>query len=317
MEKRFFLLLVMVLVAAYGVQGAEKVRLATGVKIAASYNLPILAAQQQGAWKKEGLDVEWVSFRSGAEFHRGLSAGSIEIGFTTAFTALQAAARGVPVVIVSSVIPTDDFALWVLAGSRLTKPADLRGGRIGITRFRSATDAYARLVSRSLGMEKEVKIISTGGLAEAIAGLKVGAVDTMITTWDVMGILRFKGEVRQFVSIREHLPKDWENHILDASKSFVATRAEVGRRVIKGVLEAIKFLRENPSWAAEAAKAELRYPEGAAQILVREYLGLFTTDGRLNPRGLENVRKFLTDFGIISEREAPALKDFYTDQLTG
>jgi ABC-type nitrate/sulfonate/bicarbonate transport system substrate-binding protein len=104
-RKLFWLALVGLLVFGYiGLQpggsvslAAEKLRFATAVKLYAPYYLPVLAAQGQGYWKQQGLDVEWVAFRGGTPMNKAVAAGEIKIGLTNASSQFAAAARGVPV----------------------------------------------------------------------------------------------------------------------------------------------------------------------------------------------------------------------------
>src|SRR3989337_3711514 len=55
---------------------------------------------------------------------------------------------------------------------------ELRGGRVGITRFGSATDLLSRMALRefNLSPDRDVAIIQLGGIPEIAAGLKTKVV---------------------------------------------------------------------------------------------------------------------------------------------
>ena len=74
---------------------AQKLKFATSVKIYAVFYLPVLAAEKEALWQKNGLEVEWVSTKGGGAMMRAMAAGALNIGLTGAVTAIKAAAAGV------------------------------------------------------------------------------------------------------------------------------------------------------------------------------------------------------------------------------
>ncbi|MEE8450173.1 MAG: hypothetical protein V3S39_11125, partial [Thermodesulfobacteriota bacterium] len=59
---------------------AEKLKYSVSFREGVSQTLPVQTAIEQGFWKKLGLDVEFVSFRSGSEMLRAVAAGHLYIG---------------------------------------------------------------------------------------------------------------------------------------------------------------------------------------------------------------------------------------------
>ena len=60
--------------------------------------------------------------------------------------------------------------------------ADLKGKKIGVTRFGSATDISARIAleRNSLVPGKDVTLLQLGGIGEILAGLRGGSIDAGI-----------------------------------------------------------------------------------------------------------------------------------------
>src|SRR3972149_1156428 len=81
--------------------GVEKLKFGTSIRTYPPYYLPVMAAEEKGFWKENGLEVEWTPFRGGGPFMQALAAGALKIGYTAAATAFQAGAGGVAVVIPS------------------------------------------------------------------------------------------------------------------------------------------------------------------------------------------------------------------------
>src|SRR3990170_4197668 len=181
MKRKLVLFCAMALVF-YGlpVQAAEKLKFGTAVKESAEYYLRVLAAEEKKLWEKNGLQAEWVPFKGAGEMFRSVAAGAIFTGFAATSSIVEAQVRGVPAVIVSDVVPYDPFVIWVRTDSRFKEPRDYKGARVGVARFGGAQHLYGQLIAKSLGVEKEVKFVSIGGIPEGWAAMKTGIIDAMV-----------------------------------------------------------------------------------------------------------------------------------------
>ena len=68
MGNRFLsLILVVPLLLSINSRGmaAYKLRLGTALKVGVYYNLVVMAGEEKGFWKQNGLEVEWIPFRHG------------------------------------------------------------------------------------------------------------------------------------------------------------------------------------------------------------------------------------------------------------
>src|SRR3990172_5891615 len=97
----FWRVLLLVLLVSFALlakegQAAEKLNLGTSIKFTPAYYLPILAAEDKGFFKEQGLEVEWVPFTSGPPMHNAIVAGSIMIAPDTATGHLPAMTPGLP-----------------------------------------------------------------------------------------------------------------------------------------------------------------------------------------------------------------------------
>lgn len=113
----------------------EHIKYGTAVKLSPVYDLPVLAAQEQGIFKKHGLDVEWVPARNGPVFIRDIAASAVQIGSSTGVTDIPVIDRGAPAVIVANLQACEGFAIWVATGGRFKTIQDLKGAKIGVSRL--------------------------------------------------------------------------------------------------------------------------------------------------------------------------------------
>ncbi|MEE8448280.1 MAG: ABC transporter substrate-binding protein [Thermodesulfobacteriota bacterium] len=295
--------------------GLEKMKVGSSVKLSPMYNLPFATAEEQGFWKQNGLDAELVTFKGGAKLYQGIVAGAVNMGMSMAASELQARASGVPVIIVFNLNDSETFAFWVRSDSRRKKPKDVKGAKIGVMRLAGSAHAYGRMVVKELGLQKEVKFISAGGIRSSIALLRAGKTDIAVHPYHQLVKLLLKGDVRRLLKVDDYRPSKWTSYIITANQGFVKKSPDIARRVVKAMLQASKFIRGNRGWTSAKLKQMFGFSDKAAG-LVYEHLQ-FSRDGRISPEGLANLSKFLIDFGIVPADKMPPVDELYTKQFTG
>lgn len=143
------------LVAALPAQAqAPKIRFGV-MKIAALSNAWL--AEQQGLFKKHGVDVELVIIRSGAEGVNALQGGSIDVTLAIPSFALSANERRFDLVLVmqnelASARPPDTGGIVVARESGIAKPADLVGKTVGVNALHAQEAVDAQYVIRKAGV---------------------------------------------------------------------------------------------------------------------------------------------------------------------
>ena len=320
MRGRQFLLGVLVAALEVGAflsraQG-EKISLGTPTRGHALYLLPGMAAEEKGFWKQEGIEAEWVSFRTGRDISQGVVAGSVHAGITPVGAFWLDTSRGLPIVIVADLKAYDDWELWVKADSPFKQANDLKGTKIGVTALGRLTHANAELVARSLGIEKLVKFVSVGGGLEMIAALKSGAVESVVLTIYQMFPLKYKGEVRSLAKMSGFLGKDWDPLILFSTKKLIQSDPNGVRALVRGTIKATSFVIDNPSWSVKKiSEITGLSPEGAAEQFK---MMTYSRDGAIEEKDVnifERVKQFLIEFKQMKKEAAPALADVYSRQF--
>ena len=134
-----------------------------GLSVNDSTFLPIYLAETAGFYKDEGLKVKVLAFRGGSDLTRALVAGSVQVAVAAPTSVLAAINAGEKVKVFYGGFNQAPF-FWYAAPSIKTM-ADVKGKRLGITRFGSSTDALTRfaLVAAKLDPNKDVRIIQGGG----------------------------------------------------------------------------------------------------------------------------------------------------------
>jgi NitT/TauT family transport system substrate-binding protein len=311
--KRLTALLMAAALVAPAAFAQEKIKYGSSVRIAPEYYLPVLAAGERGIFKRNGVEVEWFPSNSGTDMQRALAANAISIGASSAGADIPSMGRGVPVVIIASLQSTDDFAVFVAAKGRIQKVEDLKGARIGVSRFGGLEHAYGQLVARQAKLN--VQFVSTGGMKESMAVLTTGGIDGVTLTQAAMIDLRLKGLVRELVKVEDYRPKPWAAYSIVARRDFVQKEPDTVRRIVRSILEANRYLmsKEGKPWAV----AKIREIAGlSAEGAEFTYSTLaLSPDGRIERQAVANLANFMVEYGLIKKDELPPLDSIVDDRF--
>jgi NitT/TauT family transport system substrate-binding protein len=170
-----FAAVVAALLCGAGAASAETVRIAVGAASVAS--LPTWVAHEGGYFAREGTPAELIYIRGGPQTLSALVSG--EVPFAQVYSGPIVAARltGADTTIVAGLVNQPFFS--VVTKSGINRPEDLRGKKIGITTFGSATDLALRLALKKWGLkaETEVSLLQMRGVPEILPAMASGALD--------------------------------------------------------------------------------------------------------------------------------------------
>ncbi len=311
--KRLLMALVATLVLGLAISGyaAEKIRFSVHIGNNPHYALPILAALDQGLWKKQGLEVEYTGFRSPRAQDDAVVAGSVQMGIIGLAGLTRGISAGVPYAWVADPMTTR-FYVWVRPDGPVQVPGDLKGHSISITRFGADLHYATIAMGKALGIEKEMKIVATGGVPQRLAAMKSGATDGTTSPFCVILPMKIKGDVRQILAIDEYVPKGLFAQGIFARTELLKKNPDLVRKVTKGWLQGAKFIRENREWSVKKMTEKFRYTPEVARLC---YPRLQFTDGKIDLKRIEAVRKFLVGSGIVPKDKMPPIGRIYAGDI--
>jgi ABC-type nitrate/sulfonate/bicarbonate transport system substrate-binding protein len=127
--------------------------------------------------------------------------------------------------------------------------------------------------------------------------------------------LAVAGEVRKVLDMEDYLPKPWMSRVVYSHKDFLAQDPVSVGKMVKAMLQATKFIMKDRAWAIEKMETFSKYPPKAAQLLYPKLI--YSEDGRIELKALENARQFLIDRKVVSPADTPPATQMYTSQFTG
>jgi len=132
-------------------------------------------AKEAGLFPKHGLDVELL-FTGGGRAITSLLGGDTPLITVGGPSVIAARLAGSDAIITAHVFDTILYSLMVQPEIRTL--ADLKGKKVGASRFGSATDFALRYVLKQNGFDpvKDVVIFQIGGQSETLAALRAGSI---------------------------------------------------------------------------------------------------------------------------------------------
>src|SRR5436309_11538959 len=138
----------------------------------------LYVTKKTGAFKRNGLDVDFILFQGGSQALQVLLSGDVKVISGGGGTAAQRARlKGAGNVIVATYTPTMPYSLYV--NSKIQEGRQLKGAKIALSRFGSSSDFAVRFMLSRLGLDpaKNVTLVQIGNQRERLSALLSGSVD--------------------------------------------------------------------------------------------------------------------------------------------
>ncbi|HEX5019216.1 MAG TPA: ABC transporter substrate-binding protein [Candidatus Binatia bacterium] len=207
--------------------------------------LPLWAAQEAGFFKKHDLSVELIQVGSSTRGMAALIAGQVDILAGGGTGGIVAQLQGfTDLAIFGTNVHTWVFSVY--AGPAINDVAQLRGKKLGVTRFGGTMDFAARYFLRQRGLEpgKDVALIQVGAPQDIVTALANGVVDAGVMSVPYVFFARRLG-LRELADLSQGGIR-YAQAALVAKRSFLKNKQDVVARFIKASIEATYFIKNRP-----------------------------------------------------------------------
>ena len=201
-------------------------------------------AKEANFFVKEGLDVEFIFFSSGTDGVQALVAGDVAVMAVGGPSAIRAVLAGAELVCIAELLGTMPYTLF--AAPKIAAPADLRGKRLGISKFGGSSDFAARYMLARLGLDaaKDVTILQLGDHGVRLAALRAGSIDATVFFPPETLIARRLG-LRELADTSS-LGLKYPHEELVVSRSFLREQPDTVRRLLKAVIRGTHYFKTHP-----------------------------------------------------------------------
>jgi NitT/TauT family transport system substrate-binding protein len=174
------------------------IRVAVGGKAFLQY-APLTIAERLGYFKEAGLDVEIIDVGGGARALEALVGESADVTAGAFDHTIQMQAKNQEIVGIVLFGRHPSFALAVRSekASAYRDARDLKGMKVGVTSMGSQTQFMAEYLAIQAGLPpSEISFVNVGGGAGAIAAIRNGAVDAVVTGEPALTTLVSTGDAK-------------------------------------------------------------------------------------------------------------------------
>jgi NitT/TauT family transport system substrate-binding protein len=234
--------------------GQDKLRV--GLSSISATSGSIWVAEEKGLFKKHGIDAEVIIIGGGASrVVSSLIAGEIQFSVGGGDAVIRAALRGADTVLAASPLKTGLQRLMV--SPDIKTPAELKGKKVGITRFGSASHWVLQLFLRKWGMRSEdIQMVQLGSSPAMFASLEKGGIDGAVFTIPTF----FVAEDRGYRILADPVELDiyYLQNSVDSTKALLRQKHDQTVRFVKGICEGLAYFKKNKQESLAVLQKKLR-----------------------------------------------------------
>jgi NitT/TauT family transport system substrate-binding protein len=205
------------------------------------YQAVLIVAKEVGLFKKYNLDPTLVFVTGGSLGIQAMLGGDVAMALSDGSASVASKISGVDVVIIASLLNTFPYSLISLP--EIKKVDQLRGGKIAVSRFGSATDLSVKMALAKVGLnaEKDVTLLQIGVQTARYAAMLSKNVQATIITPPFTLTAR-KAGMNTLIDMSElNIPFQLTGML--ALRPYLKSNPETVLSVIRTLSEAIHFYK--------------------------------------------------------------------------
>lgn len=262
---------------------------------------------QEGFFEEEGLEVEPTVVQGGNEIITGMVSGDYDFGFVGYISAGIAAARDVPVCVVTAsdatgTTPEDDWQVLVASGdSPIDGPEDLAGATVGVNALGGVAEVMLKAALDQAGVDwRTIELIEVP-FPEVPAAVAAGRIDAGYTAEPFVTTVLDQGGKVAFAP-QSAIAPEYPNGAYATSQQFFQESSDVVERFESAMTTSLEYARENPDAVREIIPTYTRIPADVA-----ERMRLPVYQPTLKEDDIDEQMGFLETYEIVED--APSAEE--------
>jgi ABC-type nitrate/sulfonate/bicarbonate transport system substrate-binding protein len=262
----------------------------------------LYVTQDQGFFRRYGMDVTLVQVRNGPVGMAALSSGESQLHWGSVSAAnLGAIAEGADLVFVAGFI--NRLTGVFLASPKIKSPAELKGKTIGVNSLSGGAWIFSMLTLDHWGLVPErdkIQFRSLGDQSVIAQALTVGTVDAAYMGYTYGKIVQSKGF--RLLAELDKLPIPYQGSGIMARRSFIVSSPASAENVFKALLDGLEFIR-NPTNKPQVLKSLVKGMRLArAEDAEEGYQSLTNLYERKIYPSVDGVRNVIRLLGTTNEK---------------
>ena len=262
----------------------------------------LYVAQDQGYFRKHGLDLTLVQVRNGPVGMAALSSGESLMHWGSVSAAnLGAIAEGADLVFVAGFI--NRLTGTITVNPKIKSAPELKGKSLGVNSLSGGTWIFTMLALDHWGLVPErdkIQLRALGDNSVVSQALLVGNVDAAYLSYTYAKIVQNKGF--RVLADLDKLPIAYQGTGIITRRAVIASSAASLESVIKGLLDAVAFIRnpENKTQVVKSLAKGLRLKRNEdAEESYQSLIGIY--DQKIYP-SVDGVRNVIRLLGAGNEK---------------
>ncbi|HWP24399.1 MAG TPA: ABC transporter substrate-binding protein [Candidatus Binatia bacterium] len=256
--------------------------------------IPFFIAVEEKIFQKYGLEIAPVFMGGSPLINSAILAGEFPIGYTGGGAVISSRLSGSDLIAIASPLPVLTIDGW--ARPEIKSLADLRGKRIGVTRFGASSYFSGLSMLEAAGIKpSEVTFIQNGGVGESYAALIGGRVDVCMIGYP-FGLRAQNAGFKLLFRPSQTEYGLFPTAVIAARESWL--KDPKGRKVAVDFLRALGegqlLARDNAEITKKALRKFTRVNDDAdLQGSYEFYKDAFPPNLRVNEKAMANALKFI------------------------
>ena len=275
-----FLALSLSLPAPLFAQSKDLTRMRVSYSSIGAASLATWVGTDTGIFNKHGLDVSLVYIGGGPRAMATTIANETQITQGAGTGSILAKLGGADTVMFATIIDTTPQSLVVIQDIR--GPQDLKGKKLGVTRFGALSDFGVRKYLEKVGLDadKDVTILQLGGLPEILAAIQSGAIHGGALSSPALTKAKQLG-FREIIDLGE-LGIRYPGTSYMTTETYIKSHRPLVIQFLKGVIESTHYLSRNKEVAVRVLKKYTKIDEAPVledtyQMFTHRYFRLVPT----------------------------------------
>jgi NitT/TauT family transport system substrate-binding protein len=285
--KNVWLILAMTLFAVQ--VKAEQIKIAySGVSAAGT---PLWLAKEEGIFTKHGLEADLVAVRSAPLQVTALVSNEVQFVRGSVSSMLTAAAQGAKLKILLSLF-AERASYDFLVSPSITRPADLKGKKIGVQDFSGLLWSLTMLSLRELGLDPQrdnINIQAIGDSTVIAQSLTSGIIDA--AALDKLQSVRLQGQgAKVLLDLRRVA---FPSSPFMGAEAFIEKNPQTIEKFIKALIEASTIMRAQKERGLAVLQKHIKTDRALAEIGYKNLLDDLTAYTFTSVKGLRTVQEIV------------------------
>jgi NitT/TauT family transport system substrate-binding protein len=241
-----------------------------------------------GIFKKHGIHLELIYIPGGSLSVQALIGNSLDMLLAGGTPLVYAVLKGADLKFIAGLNNRMPYVL--VARDGINSAEQLRGKKIGISRFGSNTDFVVKLAATQMGLnpKRDVQIIQVGGPDARVVALKNGIVDATVITPELVLLGKKLGYHTLYDLVEKGI--EYLQIGVAARTDYLKSQNDTARRLTRAYLESIRYYVSHREEAIKESLKLLKIDDRQAAEAGYDYrLQTLPADGRLSVKGMQLV----------------------------